>query len=110
MTISDYIKKKFQSFGIGMSEADLMDVWIDGGDNDLTSSNKKDVEIAMASFIPQLLMRPTSIKEGGVELEWDVDAIQIYYSFLCKKYGLEDLLNSEVSSDVSVISDASDRW
>ena len=104
MIISDYIKKKFQTFGITMSEADLFDIWPEGISDELTTENKGEVELAMAGFIPQLLLRPKSMSEGGYRVDFDVQAIKDYYSFLCKKYELEDLLSK------SSISDASDNW
>lgn len=109
MTVTDYIESKFRTFGISMSEADLLDVWT-GNNAELSAENKSDVEIAMAGFIPQLLLRPTSVSEGGVSLSFNVQAIKDYYAFLCKKYGLEDLLNSKPISEISTITDISDRW
>lgn len=103
MIISDYIKKKFQPSGITLSEADLFDIWPENIDAELTTVNKDSVEIAIAEFIPQLLLRPKSISEGGYSVSWDVQAIKDYYSFLCKKYTLDDLISSSIS-------DASDIW
>jgi hypothetical protein len=103
--VADYIKEKFQSFGITMSEADLFDVCSENGSNELTTSNKGEVELAIVGFIPQLLLRPKSMTEGGYKVDFDVQAIKDYYAFLCKKYTLADMLNS-----VSTISDASDLW
>lgn len=82
----------------------MLDVWT--GDNaELSSENKRDVEIAIAGFIPQLLLRPKSVSEGGVTISFDTQAIKDYYAFLCKKYDLKDTLNG-----ISIISDASDIW
>lgn len=105
MIISDYIKKKFQSSGITISEADLFDICPENGSAELTSENKGEVEIAIAGFIPQLLLRPKSFSENGISISWDTKSIMDYYAFLCKKYDLADILN-----DISTISDASDNW
>ena len=86
-----------------MSEADLFDVWPDNIGMMLTSDNKTDVEKAMAGFIPQLLLRPTSLSEGGYSVSFSVDAIKEYYAFLCKKYEIDDSISS-------TISDGSDNW
>lgn len=109
MVITDYIKSKFRTFGIEMSEADLLDVWTND-DADITADNKTEVEIAIAGFIPQLMIRPTSVSEGDYRVSFDVQAVKDYYAFLCKKYDLIDLLNSKNQSDISVISDASEMW
>ena len=85
-----------------MSEADLFDVW-PGTDAELTEENKVEVEIAIAGFIPQLLLRPKSISEGGYSVSYDTQAIKDYYAFLCKKYGIENEIGSSIS-------DASELW
>ena len=84
MLVTDYIKKKFQSFGIQMSEADLFDVWTaENEDDEISSENKEDVELAIVGFIPQLLIRPTSISEGDYKVDFNVQAMKDYYAFLC---------------------------
>ena len=70
MTVSDYIKGKFQTFGITVS-------------------------VAMAGFIPSLLLRANSIDENGFSVSWNVEGIKQYYAFLCKKYGLKDDINAD---------------
>ena len=88
MTANDYIQQKFQTFGIQLSEADLLDVERD-------ASNKVRVSVAMAKFIPSLLLRPVSMGEGGVSVSWNFDGIKSYYFFLCKQYGLKDELSNK---------------
>ena len=60
MTINDYIKQKFQSFG-NLSEADLLDIVVSNGlngEDEVTEGNIESVSIAIAKFIPSLLARP----------------------------------------------------
>lgn len=107
MTIKDYITSKFQSFGIELSEADLVDISMAVSlTDDFTQDNKNDVYLAIVkNVIPQLLLRPKSISESGFSISYDNDALKNYYSWLCNELGIEDNLN-----DVSKISDASDIW
>ena len=93
MTVKDYITNKFQTFGINLSEADLIDISMTVSlDDELTADNKNDVYMALAiSVIPQLMLRPKSLLK--------------YYAWLCKTLGIDDVLN-----DVSRITDASDLW
>lgn len=107
MTIKDYITSKFQSFGIELSEADLVDISMAVSLTDeFTQDNKNDVYLAIVkNVIPQLLLRPKSISESGFSISYDNDALKNYYAWLCNKLGIEDNLN-----DVSKISDASDIW
>lgn len=96
MNVRDYISSKFQSFGIQVSEADLLDMSLnarvnieDGVDADVIDN----ISVAIARFIPSLLLRPTSINESGFSMSWNTQGVKDYYYLLCKKYGLKDELN-----------------
>ena len=98
MTVADYIKGKFQTFGITVSEADLLELSLSSGINVEDEMNQQNiglVSVAMAGFIPSLLLRATSINENGFSVSWDVEGIKQYYAFLCKKYGLKDDINTD---------------
>lgn len=96
MTIKEYISAKFQTFGIRLSEADLLDMSLNAN-KDLEDEVSKEcigsVSVAMARFIPSLLLRATSISESGFSMSWNIDGIKDYYSMLCRQYGLKDKLN-----------------
>lgn len=95
MTVNDYISQKFQTFGINLSEADLLEISLSSevsGEDEMDPSNIGLVSVAMAKFIPSLLLRATSISENGFSMSWNTQGLKEYYSFLCKKYGLEDTL------------------
>ena len=99
MTANDYIQQKFQTFGIQLSEADLLDIvedaGLENGDVERDASNKVRVSVAMAKFIPSLLLRATSISESGFSMSWDIKGVKDYYSWLCKQYGLKDELSNK---------------
>lgn len=98
MTVQDYISQKFQGFGFHLSEADMLDISINGGIEltaDLSGDNMRAVSIAIARFIPSLVMRPSSIGEGGVSFSWDRNGLKEYYVMLCKQYGLSNSLEQE---------------
>lgn len=107
MTIKDYITSKFQTFGINLSEADLIDISMTVSlDDELTVDNKNDVYMALAiSVIPQLMLRPKSIGEQGFSVSYDKDSLKEYYAWLCKTLDIDDELN-----DISRITDASNLW
>lgn len=96
MTIKEYISSRFQSYGINLSEADLLDMCLnaqkDLGD-ELTADTIGSVSVAIARFIPSLLLRATSINESGFSMSWNTQGIKDYYFLVCKQYGLEDELN-----------------
>ena len=96
MIVRKYISDKFQSFGIQVSEADLLDMSLNAKvaiDDDVMSDNVDSISVAIARFIPTLLLRPTSINESGFSMSWNTQGVKDYYSLLCKKYGLKDELN-----------------
>lgn len=62
-------------------------------DDDVMSDNVDSISVAIARFIPSLLLRPTSINESGFSMSWNTQGVKDYYSLLCKKYGLKDELN-----------------
>lgn len=96
MTVKEYISSKFQSFGIQVSEADLLDMSLNANkdlEEEVSQENIGSVSVAMARFIPSLLLRATSISESGFSMSWNIDGIKSYYSMLCRQYGLKDELN-----------------
>ena len=96
MNVRDYISSKFQSFGIQVSEADLLDMSLNANvaiNDDVMSDNVDSISVSIAHFIPSLLLRPTSINESGFSMSWNTQGVKDYYSLLCKKYGLKDELN-----------------
>lgn len=65
------------------------------GEDEMDENNNGFISVAMAKFIPSLLLRATSISENGFSMSWNIQGVKEYYSFLCKKYGLEDTLSDK---------------
>ncbi len=98
MTVNDYIQQKFQTYGINLSEADLLDMCLNAkvsGEDEMNEDCYGRVSVAIAKFIPSLLLRATSISESGFSMSWNIQGIKDYYSLLCKQYGLKDELSSK---------------
>lgn len=98
MTVNEYISQKFQTFGVQLSEADLLDMCLSSkisGEDEMNEDCYGRVSVMIAKFIPSLLLRATSISESGFSMSWNIQGIKDYYSFLCKKYGLKDELNTD---------------
>ncbi|MBA7488940.1 MAG: hypothetical protein HG422_07950 [Prevotella sp.] len=96
MNVRQYISDKFQSFGIQVSEADLLDMSLNahrGLEDEVTADMMDSISVAIARFIPSLLLRATSIGESGFSMSWNIQGIKDYYSLLCRQYGLKDELN-----------------
>ena len=98
MTVNDYILQKFQTFSANLSEADLFDICLNAkisGGGEMNEDCQTRVSVAIAKFIPSLLLRATSISESGFSMSWNIQGIKDYYSFLCKQYGLKDELGNK---------------
>lgn len=98
MTVNDYISQKFQTFGITLSEADLLDMCLSAGVSGgeaIIGENHGFISVAIAKFIPNLLLRATSISESGFSMSWDTKGLRDFYSWLCIQYGLKDELNEK---------------
>ncbi len=98
MTVNEYISQKFQFFSIQLSEADLLDMCLNSkisGEDEMNNDCYDRVSVAIAKFIPSLLLRATSISESGFSMSWNIQGIKDYYSFLCKQYGLTDELTDK---------------
>lgn len=95
MKVKDYISTKFQSFGISLSEADLVDITLSTNidlESDISTENKRAVEISMVGFIPALLLR-ANWSQGDMSESYNSQGVKDHYSYLCKLYGLEDQLS-----------------
>jgi hypothetical protein len=102
MTAETYITQKFQSFGISLSEADLLDASLTiKGDAEVTALNLNDVLMSIRNLIPQILAHPTTITEGGMTIKWDREGLLSYYRYLCKQLGVAD--ESGVTPQVTFI-------
>lgn len=98
MKISDYILQKFQTFDVNLSEADLFDMCLNAnisGEDEMNEDCQTRVSVAIAKFIPSLLLHATSISESGFSMSWNIQGIKDYYSWVCKKYGLKDELSNK---------------
>lgn len=62
-------------------------------DDEVTADGLDAISVAIARFIPSLLLRATSISESGFSMSWNPQGLKDYYSLLCKQYGLKDELN-----------------
>lgn len=106
MTVNDYIRDKFRTYGVVLSDADLLEASLNSGisGNDCVSKDNIDkVTISMAHIVPSLLLRATSVDENGFSMSWNVSGIKEYYNFLCNKYGLKNELSVNDNPKVNFI-------
>lgn len=98
MIVKEYISQRFRTFGIQLTNADLLDMCMSsdvGMEDEMDKCLMKRVNVSMADFIPTLLLRATSINESGFSMSWNIQGIKEYYAYLCKKYGLRNELDTD---------------
>ena len=79
MTVNEYISQRFQTFGVQLSEADLLDMCLSSkisGEDEMSEDCQTRVSVAIAKFIPSLLLRATSISESGFSMSWNIEGIK----------------------------------
>lgn len=64
-------------------------------EDEVTKENHDVVNVGITRYIPSLLLRATSVSENGFSMSWDIKGLKDYYSFMCRKYGLKDEINTE---------------
>ena len=98
MNVEAYIRQKFQLFGVKLTDADILDMCLSSNINEGDEMNDEchtSVSVAIARFIPSLLLRPSSVNESGFSMSWDTNGMRNYYLYLCKQYGLKDELTDK---------------
>ena len=98
MTASEFITQRFQTFGIDLSEADILDICLNNGinaDDAVSADNITPVSVALVRFIPNLLLRASSFSENELSMSWNIEGIKDFYKMKCKEYGLDDLLTDK---------------
>ena len=68
MTKKDYFRQRFASLGLSLTEADLLDLNVPNLEGEAKSEEQEQMYIAFIKFIPQILLHPTSISEGGTSI------------------------------------------
>lgn len=96
MTISSYIKQRFQTFGIQLSEADLFDI-LRGkrGEDEMNEDVKPLITFGILKFIPSLFLHASVSESGFSVTKAQRDDILKYYSITCKELGVKDELTEK---------------
>ena len=106
MIIRDYIKEKLAIWSVDLSadriDAELERVGLSSSDEIGRETN---LDLFFYNVIPDIMMQPSSISEGGYSVSFDKDLIRSYYNFLCGKLGKPNMLEQNNS-----IKDITSRW
>lgn len=106
MNVKDFIVEKLNIWGIQysqelilaeMSKIGLQDTEAYNGVNSLK------VDLLLYNIIPDMIMQPNSISEGGYSISYDKNSIMRFYNLLCQRLGKPNLLddNQDTITDIS---------
>lgn len=99
MTISEFIVKQFEDFGVRLSDATVLDIVLKNkltANAEVSASNHREASIAMIKAVPKLLIMPQAVSEGGVSIsKASREAILDWYRLQCKEYGIKDELTKK---------------
>ena len=106
MNIGDYIKEKLAIWSVDLSmdriNTELTKINLSSSDEVRADTN---LDLFFYNVIPDIMMQPSSISEGGYSVSFDKDVIRSYYNFLCGKLGKPNMLEQNNS-----IKDITSRW
>lgn len=109
MKIKDFVVEKLSAWGLEYSEAlllaEISRVGLNG-DAEYDSNASQGIDLIFYNIIPDLMMRPSNITEGGFSISYDKKSLTNFYNQLCRKLGKPSLL---VSNDNS-ITDITKQW
>ena len=104
MDAREYIASRLKKFELDNDEIDLILV-----ENNIVEDgsgvNVIEVKTAICKSLSVWLPIHSSISEGGVQKQWNTEALKLYYSALCNELGIDDIY-----SVTAKIRDASNRW
>ncbi|MEE3723990.1 DUF6706 family protein [Riemerella anatipestifer] len=104
MTIGEYIKEKLNLWSVSHSDALIsaelskLDLQMESEYNNETASK---LDLFFYNLLPEMLLLPNSISEGGYSISFDKKAVEDYYQMLCNKLGKPNLLPKPIIKDIS---------
>lgn len=105
MTIGNYITEKLKVWNVTYSEASIvLELALLGYDAGQEMTQGVNLDRFFYNVIPDILMMPKSVSEGGYSITFDTAGMKAYYSMLAKRLGLSDNLAGDRIIDIS------DRW
>lgn len=108
-TVREYIDAKLNRFGLELEEVEmtiLLDSVQATDNTKLDSTTLVQAKTAIVSIIPELLLLPSKVTEGGMSVERNTAGITAYYTGLCAELGLDNKL----VTGQPVVRDASFLW
>lgn len=112
MTIGDYIKQCFSSFGeisdVGV-EKFALDLGLNPG-SDATIESKQKVSSSINKMMDKIMLHPTSVTENGHSKSWGENSLESYAKYMFRLYEITPDDETAAMIRISIIKDASNLW
>ena len=99
MTIGNYIKAKFNLWSVELSD-DFISLELSRVnlrfEEDMTATSN--VDEFYYNVIPDLLLMPSSVSEGGFSISYDKEAMKNFYSMIATKLGKPNVLSGTIKN------------
>jgi hypothetical protein len=102
MEIGNYIKSKLSLWSVDLSDDLIVNELLRVGYNlcdEITENTNLD--LFFFNIIPEILIMPKSVSEGGFSITYDKDALLAYYSILAKKLNYVNALSNDTIIDIT---------
>lgn len=104
MTIREYIVEKLSTWNVSNSTI-LIDIELEKMNvnplENYNSINASQVDLFFYNMLPEMLLMPNSVSEGGYSISYDKKAMESYYNLLSKRLDLPNLLPQPTITDIS---------
>ena len=88
MTNEEYITKALSKFEVSTDDIDL--ILIENGLDAIAELDIVSAKQAICKSLRAWLPIHSSISEGGVSKSWNIEAVKLYYTSLCRELGFDD--------------------
>lgn len=97
MKIREYIQAIVGKFSVGEEVVDVIMLDNGFGDADMTSDDTAMVKRALVNEFYNIL-QVSKVTEGGYGMSYDLEAMKLWYTTMCKELGIKDKLSPRVKS------------
>lgn len=105
MTVRDYIIKNFEMLGINDVPYEIISVELEKtglSDSDELTPNTN-LDLFYYNIIPNLLLMPKSVSEGGFSVSYDGQALKDFYHMVAGRLGKPNQLATNKITDITAV-------
>lgn len=102
MTVREYLSAMLSRFMLGPKDIELIIV-----NQDLKADEQAEPAVLKKAVYNEMstVLPTANVSEGQFSVSWNMDALRLWYSALCRELGTEDMLNPKPR-----VEDKSNLW